>query len=492
MMTLNDATPDVIARMAADLPEGLFAAPEPRHLSEPRGRWQGRAGALARPRSTEEAAALVRAAAAARVGLVPWGGGTGLVGGQVAPDGPLPVLVAFERMAAVRAVHPDENVLLVEAGATLAAVQAAAEGAGRLFPLSLASEGSATIGGVLATNAGGVNVLRWGNARDLCLGLEAVMPDGSVWRGLKRLRKDNTGYDLRHLMIGSEGTLGLITAAALRLVPRPAVQAAALLAVPDPASALSLLHLAEDRLPGLVSAYELIARAGFDFLAETMPEVRSPWPGQAPEWSVLIDLGLPEGLDATEALAALWEAGQAQGLVSDAVVAQSAAQRAAFWRLRESIPLANRRIGAVSSHDISLPLSEVAGFIAAAGPALAALGPFRINCFGHLGDGNLHYNVFPPQGGRAADFADRRGAVKRLVHDMVHQRGGSVSAEHGIGRLKVEDLARYGDPARRAVMAAVKAALDPLGIMNPGALFGPAGTYANVTPRPGDAAVRPG
>ena len=429
------------------------------------------------------------------MGLVPWGGGTGLVGGQVAADGPLPVLVSFERMAAVRAVHAQENVLLVEAGATLAAVQAAAEGAGRLFPLSLASEGSATIGGVLATNAGGVNVLRWGNARDLCLGLEAVLPDGSVWHGLKRLRKDNTGYDLRHLLIGAEGTLGLITAASLRLVPRPAVQAAALFAVPSPAAALDLLHLAEDRLPGLVSAYELIARAGFDFLAETMPEVRSPWPGPAPDWSVLIDLGLPEGLDGEAALAGLWEAAEARGLVRDAVMAQSAAQRTGFWRLRESIPLANRRIGAVSSHDIALPLSELAGFIEAAGPALAALGPFRVNCFGHLGDGNLHYNVFPPPGRAAADFAAQRGAVKRLVHDMVHARGGSVSAEHGIGRLKVEDLARYGDPAHRAAMAAIKGALDPLGIMNPGALFGPfgpAGARANVTARPGDAAAATG
>ncbi|HMO08980.1 MAG TPA: FAD-binding oxidoreductase [Paracoccaceae bacterium] len=472
MGTLTDATPDVIAALSADLPAGLLSAPEPRHLTEPRGRWQGRAGALARPRSVEEAAALVRAAARLCVGLVPWGGGTGLVGGQVAPEGALPVLVSMERMTAVRAVHAQENVLVIEAGATLAAAQAAATGAGRLFPLSLASEGSATVGGVLATNAGGVNVLRWGNARDLCLGLEAVMPDGSVWHGLRRLRKDNTGYDLRHLMIGSEGTLGLITAAALRLVPRPAVQAAALLAVPDPGAALDLLHLAEERLPGLVSAYELIGRAGFEFMAETMPELRCPF-GTPPDWSVLVDLGLPAGLDPTEALGGLWEAGQARGLVTDAVMAQSDGQRTALWRLRESIPQANRRIGAVSSHDISLPLSELAGFIAAAGPALAALGPFRVNCFGHLGDGNLHYNVFPPPGRAAADFAGQRGAVKRLVHDMVHARGGSVSAEHGIGRLKVEDLARYGDPAHRAAMAAIKAALDPLGIMNPGALFGP-------------------
>lgn len=467
---LTDATPAFLDDLAALLPPGTLAAPEPRHLSEPRGRWLGMAGAVARPRAVEEVAAIVRACGAARVGIVPWGGGTGLVGGQLAPEGKVPLLVSLERMAAVRAVYPDENVLVIEAGATLAAAQAAASGAGRLFPLSLASEGTATVGGVLSTNAGGVNVLRWGNARDLCLGLEAVLPDGQVWQGLKRLRKDNTGYDLRNLIVGAEGTLGIITAASLRMVPPPAAVGTAWFAVPGPEAALALFHLAGARLPGLVSAFELVSRVGLDFLAEVGPEVRFPF-DPVPDWMVLAEVGLPAGLDAQEALEGLFAAGAAAGLCDDAVVAVSGAQRAAFWALREAIPVANRRIGAVSSHDISLPLGELAGFIASAGPAVAGLGPFRINCFGHLGDGNLHYNVFPPQGGRKEDWVAVRGAVKRLVHDMVHARGGSVSAEHGIGRLKVEDLERYGDPAKVAAMRAVKAALDPAGIMNPGAVL---------------------
>jgi FAD/FMN-containing dehydrogenase len=467
---LTDVTPAFLDALAATLPPGTLAPPEPRHLTEPRGRWQGAAAAVARPRSAGEVATILRACGAARVGIVPWGGGTGLVGGQVAADGPVPLMLSLERMAAVRAVYPDEDVLVIEAGATLAAAQAAAAAAGRLFPLSLASEGTATVGGILSTNAGGVNVLRWGNARDLCLGLEAVLPDGSVWNGLRRLRKDNLGYDLRNLIVGAEGTLGVITAASLRMVPQPAAVGTAFIAVPGPAAALDLLHLAGARLPGLVSAFEIIARAGLDFLAEVGPAVRPPF-DPVPDWMVLVDVGLPAGLDAGAALEGLFAAGLEAGLCSDAVMAQSAAQRAAFWGLREAIPIANRRIGAVSSHDISLPLGELAGFIAEAGPEVAALGPFRVNCFGHLGDGNLHYNVFPPRGGRKEDWAAVREAVKRRVHDLVHARGGSVSAEHGVGRLKVGDLERYGDPAKLAAMRAIKAALDPGGIMNPGAVL---------------------
>jgi FAD/FMN-containing dehydrogenase len=467
---LNPADPAFIAALAARLPEGTLRAPEPRHLEEPRGRWQGRAGVLALPRSTGDVAAIVAACAAARVGIVPWGGGTGLVGGQIAPDGPAVVLLSFERMRAVREVSPADGTMTVEAGVTLAAAQAAAEAAGRLFPLSLASGGTATVGGVLATNAGGVNVLRYGNARDLCLGIEAVLADGTVWHGLKRLRKDNAGYDLRDLIVGSEGTLALITAAVLRLVPRPAATGAALIAVPDPASAMRLLSLAEDVAGGCVSAFELMHRQGFDFLAETGLATTAPM-DPMPEWSVLVDLGLPAGLDPQRVLADLYERAAAAGLATDGVIAASGAQRAALWHLRETIPEANRRIGAVSSHDISVPLGAIPAFIARAGPALAALGTFRINCFGHLGDGNLHYNVFPAPGRRRADHEAQREAIKATVHDLVHALGGSVSAEHGIGRLKTADLVRYGDPAKVAMMRAVKAALDPRGILNPGAVI---------------------
>lgn len=474
---LSPATPEFLETLAAQLPPGTLRAPEEAELVEPRGRIQGQAAAVVRPRSVDEVAAVVRACAGARVGIVPWGGGTGLVGGQLMAEGPLPILLSLERMTAVRGAFPSENVLIVEAGATLAAVQAAAEGVGRMFPLSIASEGTARIGGVLATNAGGVNVLRHGNARDLCLGLEAVMADGSVWHGLRRLRKDNTGYDLRNLLIGSEGTLGILTAASLRLVPIPARQGAAFFAVTDPEAALRLLSLAQGMLPGLVSAFELIGRAGLEFLAETEIPHRPPF-AKTPDWMVLIDLGLPEGMSPEAALEALFAEAQEAGLSQDAVIAASAAQRDAFWALREAIPAANRRIGSVSSHDISLPLGEVAGFIAEAGRALAAMGDMRINCFGHLGDGNLHYNVFPARGRGRADYETLRPGVKRLVHDMVHARGGSISAEHGIGRIKVEDLERYGDPAKLVAMRAIKAALDPLGILNPGAVLRAGGAGA--------------
>ena len=467
----NPADPAFVATLAALLPEGTLRQAEPRHLEEPRGRWQGQSGPLALPRNTAEVALIVQACNAARVGIVPLGGGTGLVGGQIMPEGPLPLLISLERMTALRAAYPAENVIEVEAGMIVATAQETAAGMNRLFPLSLASEGTARVGGVLATNAGGVNVLRYGNARDLCLGVEAVLPDGSVFHGLKRLRKDNTGYDLRHLLIGSEGTLGIITAAALRLFPRPATTATALLAVPDPAYALRLLERAEARAAGMISAFELIQRQGPAFLAEHMPEVALPL-SPIPDWMVLVELGLPAGFENAEALmAGLLEEAMEAGLVTDGVVANSETQRAGLWRIRESIPLANRKVGAVSSHDISLPLSLIPDFIPQATAALAALGDMRVNCFGHLGDGNLHFNVFPAKGKSKADYLDRREAVKTLVHDMVHGMGGSVSAEHGLGRLKVADLERYGDPAKVAAMRAIKAALDPHGIMNPGAVL---------------------
>ena len=468
---LNPASPEFLRRLAATLPEGMLAAPEPRYLEEPRGKWHGIAGGVARPVVVQDVATILRAAAEARVGIVPWGGGTGLVGAQIKTEGPMPLIVSLERMNRLRGLYADENVAVVEAGMILADVHAAALAADRIFPLSLASQGSCQIGGNLATNAGGVNVLRYGNARDLCLGLEAVLPDGSIWHGLRRLRKDNTGYDLRNLLIGAEGTLGIITAASLRLYPRPVTEGAALLVVAGPEAALRLLSLAQAQLGGVVSAFELISGMGLQFLAETLPQVRQPF-ATPPEWMVLIDLGMAAGANPQTALETLFEAALAQGLVSDGLVAQSGAQRAAFWELRETIPLANRAIGPVSSHDISLPLGEIAGFIARMGPELAALGDWRINCFGHLGDGNLHYNVFPPKGRKAQDFSALQGEVQNLVHHRVAELGGSISAEHGIGRLKVADLARFGDKAKLAAMRAIKTALDPCGIMNPGAVLG--------------------
>ncbi|MFD1913094.1 FAD-binding oxidoreductase [Halodurantibacterium flavum] len=475
-------TADLTEMLATRLPRITLRPAEPRYLEEPRGRYSAPSGMLALPRDTAEVAQIVAACGELGIGILPYGGGTGLVGGQVDQGGAM-LILSLERMRAIRAIHPDENVLVAEAGATLAAVQAAAEGAGRLFPLSLASEGTAQIGGLLATNAGGVNVLRYGNARDLCLGLEAVLPDGRIWHGLRRLRKDNTGYDLRNLLIGSEGTLGIITAASLRLFPRPARRGAAMLVVPDPAAALALLTLAGGQIGAGIEAFELIGGAGPDFLREVMPEVRQPF-ATAPDWMVLIELGLGPAQDPAEALEQLFVAAHEAGLVEDGVIAQSEAQRAEFWTLRESIPEANRKIGAVSSHDIAVPLSSVPEFIARADAALAGMGDMRINCFGHLGDGNLHYNVFPAKGRSRHDYEALRPAIKEVVHDLVHALDGSVSAEHGIGRLKVADLERYGDPVKLDAMRAIKAALDPAGIMNPGAVLR-AELRTGVTPRPG-------
>jgi FAD/FMN-containing dehydrogenase len=467
---LTDASPEFVRHLATLLPEGRVIAPEPRFLEERRGRWAGRAAAVVRPRSVEEVSRVLAACNAGRVAVVPYAGGTGLVAGQVMPEGPLPIVLAVEAMAQIRAIYAQENVLVAEAGVILADVQRAAEIEGRLFALSLASEGSARIGGLLATNAGGVAVLRYGNMRDLVLGVEAVLADGTVINDLKRLRKDNTGYDLRHLLIGSEGTLGVITAASLRLHPRPAETGTAMIAVSSPQAALDLLNAAQARAPGLISAFELIHRQGLDFFAETGISLNSPL-SPVPEWQVLIELGLPPDQDPAALLGAIFADAQAMGIASDGVIAASEAQRAALWAIRESLPEANRKVGAVASHDISLPLSEIPGFLPRAAAAVAKVGAFRINVFGHLGDGNLHYNVFPMPGCTRAEVAYFAPAVTEAVHDLVHELGGSVSAEHGLGRHKVADLERYGDPGKRAAMRAIKAALDPVGILNPGAVL---------------------
>ncbi len=470
-MNLNPADESFRARLRDVLPEAALRDVAPRYLEEPRGRWHGQAAFVVAPADTWEVARAISAAGEARVGVVPYGGGTGLVGGQVMPDGPMPMILSLERMNRVHEIYPHENVLIAEAGAILEDVHTAAEAHDRLFPLSIAAKGSARIGGILSTNAGGVNVLRYGNARDLCLGIEAVLPDGAIYHGLTRLRKDNTGYDLRNLLIGAEGTLGVITQAALKLAPVPAESGTALLDVESPAAALRLLSLARAQVGEAVSAFELISGQGLEFLAETLPDLRRPF-DPAPGWMVLIELGLSGGAsDPQAALEQLFEAGLEAGLVRDGMVAQSGAQRDALWQLREQIPEANRLVGAISSHDIALPLSEIAPFIDRAGVALAKLGEFRINCFGHLGDGNLHYNVFPVRGRQRGDYPGMASKVQEMVHDMVVALGGSFSAEHGVGRLKTRDLERYGDPARLAAMRAIKSALDPVGIMNPGAVL---------------------
>lgn len=469
-MPLNSADASFAASLRGDLPAAAFRPLTANYLEEPRGYYQGQAGFVVAPASVEEVAAVLRAANSAAVGVLPYGGGTGLVGGQVMPDGPAPVILSLERMNRIRAVHPDENILIAEAGVILADIQAAAAEANRLFPLSLAAEGSAQIGGNLATNAGGTGVLRYGNSRDLCLGLEAVLPNGDIWHGLSRLRKDNTGYDLKNLLIGSEGTLAVITAATLKLSPNPSDIGTAMMVVPSPKQALELLTLARDRVGDGVSAFELISGMGLSFLQEVLPDVRQPF-AVPPGWSVLIELGLSGGQSSAAALENLFVDAADRGLVTDGLIAQSQSQRQDFWSAREQIPAANRRVGAICSHDVSIPLSRIADFIEQATAQLGQIGEFRINCFGHLGDGNLHFNVFPTKGKTRDAYADQREKLKRTVHDLVHVYQGSFSAEHGIGRLKTQDLQTYGDPVKLRAMAAIKQVLDPNGIMNPGAVF---------------------
>ncbi len=469
-MTLNPVADDFVNLLRAEIPAATFKSTAPHYLEDPRGISPGTAGQVVAPASVNEVSAIISRANAARIAVVPFGGGTGLVGGQLIPHGPTPLVLSLERMNAIRDVRADDNTMIVEAGAILHDVRAAAEIADRLFPLSLTSQGSCEIGGNLATNAGGVNVLRYGSARDLCLGLEAVLPDGRIWHGLTRLRKDNTGYDLKNLLIGSEGTLGVITAASLRLYPRPEREGAALMVVKDPKAAVALLAIARELIGECVSAFELINGTGLEFLSETMPDVRQPF-SDIPDWAVLIDIGLAGGADPAESLARIYETGTQAGLVSDGLVAQSEAQRQAFWSLRDAIPEANKHIGPIASHDISLPIGSINAFIKKGAEVIASKGDFRINVFGHLGDGNLHYNVFPARGRQKSDYPGISENIKRIVYDLVAEFDGSFSAEHGVGRLKVEELERYADPAKLSAMRAIKAALDPNGIMNPGAIL---------------------
>ena len=471
-MALNTITPDFLDRLRRKLAPDVFREITQNYLEEPRRSLHGRAAAVLAPGKAEEVSLILKEANKARIGVVPYGGGTGLVGAQIYTGETAPLVLSLERMKAIRDVDMRGNVLVAEAGATLHEVHEAAEAVDRLFPLSLASEGSCQIGGNLATNAGGINVLRYGNMRDLCLGLEVVLPSGEIWNGLSRLRKDNTGYDLRHLLIGAEGTLGVITAASLKLFPRPAETATAAFVVPDPAAAIKLLEISRKQAGEAVSAFELIAGTGFTFLKATGID-HKPFFAETPEWSVLMDLGTSAGANAVALMESIFAEAFDAGVVLDGVIAASERQRQDLWTVRESIPEANHRIGAIRSHDISVPIASVPEFIAKTKAKFAADGDYRINCFGHLGDGNLHFNVFPPEGKHRDDYpAGTKEKVQRIVHDMVAEFAGSISAEHGIGRLKSADLQHYGDPAKLAAMRAIKAALDPNGIMNPGAIFG--------------------
>jgi FAD/FMN-containing dehydrogenase len=434
-----------------------------------RKRYRGKALAVVRPASTEQVAHVVKLCAAQGVSIVPQGGNTGLVGGGVPNASGTQVVLSLQRMNRVRAIDADNLTMTVDAGCVLHAVQEAARAAGFWFPLSLAAEGSCTIGGNLATNAGGTQVLRFGNARDLCLGLEVVTPHGEVWHGLSGLRKDNTGYDLRHLMIGSEGTLGIITGATLKLAPQPAASMTAMATCADLPACVRLLSLARQRLGDTLTGFEVMNDVSLALVAQHMPQLRQPLP--AAPWSVLLELSDQQSAEhARTQFEALLEAALEQQVIDDAAVAESVAQSRTMWHLRESIPLAQAEEGLNIKHDVSLPVSRIAAFCAAAQAQLTREVPgSRLVNFGHLGDGNLHFNVQAPLGGDAAAFLKgEESRVNTIVYDCVGAHGGSISAEHGVGALKVGELAARKDATALSMMRAVKAALDPQGLMNPG------------------------
>jgi FAD/FMN-containing dehydrogenase len=433
-----------------------------------RGRYRGSALALVLPGSTAEVAAVVSICRELRIPIVPQGGNTSLCGAATPAGDGRAIVLSLTRMQRVRACDAANAALTIEAGAPLASAQAAAASHGMMFPLSLASEGSCTIGGVLSTNAGGTAVLRYGNARELVLGLEAVLADGQVFDGLRSLRKDNTGYDLKQLFIGAEGTLGVITAAVLKLFPEPRSRATALAAVTDVEAAVRLLGALREALADRLVGFELMSAFSTSLSRKNHPHLPDPLPGHP--WYVLVqaDDAAPDGAMAERTEAALARAADA-GIIQDAAVANSEAQAAALWALRENISEGQRREGPNIKHDISLPVSAIPRFLRDAESALErALPGIRFVIFGHLGDGNLHYNLSGPEGTAAADFMGSEAIANRIVYDLVDAAGGSISAEHGIGQLKRGELRRYKSGVEIELMARVKAALDPEGILNPG------------------------
>ncbi|MCU6433252.1 FAD-binding oxidoreductase [Undibacterium sp. Jales W-56] len=442
------------------------------YVTDWRKRFKGKALAILRPGTTEQVAHLVRLCNTHMVTIVPQGGNTGLVLGSVPDQSGKQVVMSLTRLKRIRQIDPINNTLTVEAGCLLAEAQNAAGQIQRLFPLSLASEGSCTIGGNLSTNAGGTGVLQYGNARELCLGLEVVTANGDIWDGLRGLRKDNTGYDLRDLYIGAEGTLGIITAAVLKLYPQPKAQVTALAAVTSPDAALSLLALAQAHAGATLTAFELMSAVCVELVRKHFPEIAAPTLTPSPEY-VLLEISDHESEShANTLLENLLNSAMESHIVTDAVVATSLQQSKALWHLREHISMAQAAEGKNIKHDVSLPISEIARFVESTN---ALLQEAFIGCqmviFGHLGDGNLHYNVSPPKDMPDSSFILYQATINQIVHDNVHRFGGSISAEHGIGMLKKEELLRYKSPLEIQLMRHIKAALDPQNLMNPGKIL---------------------
>ncbi len=437
---------------------------------EPRDLYHGRALSVVKPSSAEEVARVLAFCNESGTSVVPQGGNTGLVGGQVTDDSGAQIILSLQRLDRIREVDPACDSMTLEAGVTLLRAQQIAESVDRYFPLSLASEGSCTIGGVLATNAGGVHVIAYGSARDLALGVEVALADGRIVSGLSKLRKDNTGYDLSRLFIGSEGTLGVITAATLKLFPRLRGRVTAFVALADPAAALELLTFVKGEAGSAVQAFELLPRIALDFVARHCA-ARDPFATPHP-WYALVECAYAREEGSEEEVLDILQRASAAGLIDDATVAASLAQRNALWRLRELVPEAQKHEGGSIKHDVSVPLPHVAAFIAEAGAAVEKLIPgVRPVPFGHMGDGNIHYNLSQPIGADKAAFLARWREANDVVHGIVARYGGSISAEHGIGQLKRDLLAQVKDAAALSVMRAIKASLDPRGVLNPGKLL---------------------
>ena len=439
------------------------------YLVESRGLYHGASPLVLRPGSVEEVSRILALATETGTAIVPQGGNTGHVGGSVPREGASDIVLSLSRLNRIRDVDPVGNVIAADGGTVLAEIHKAAAAVDRLFPLSLGSEGSCQIGGNLSTNAGGTAVLAYGNMRQLCLGLEVVLPTGEIWNGLRRLKKDNTGYDLRDLFIGAEGSLGVITGAVLKLFPRPLGHEVAFAGLRSVKDALALFERASSRCGAALTGFELMPRLGVDFTTRHIPGVRDPLPTRH-DWYVLIDISTSDAAEtATRMMEALLAEGIESGLVEDAAVAASEDQRRALWHMRESMSSAQKPEGGSIKHDISVPVSAIPDFMAEADAAvLAAIPGARLCSFGHMGDGNIHYNISQPVGADKQAFLDRWREINHLVHGIVLKYNGSISAEHGIGQLKRDELAAVRAPIEMDLMRRVKHAFDPAGIMNPG------------------------
>lgn len=439
------------------------------YVTERRDLYEGRAALIVRPSSVSEVSAVMKCAFEKGVAVVPQGGNTGLVGGGVPFAGGQEIVLSLSRLNKIREIDPLNDSITVDAGVVLSDIQQAAESVDRLFPLRIASEGSCQIGGNLSTNAGGTSVLQYGNTRDLALGLEVVLADGEIWNGLRALRKDNTGYDLKQLFIGAEGTLGIITGALLKLYPRPCDRQVAIVGLRDLPAAIEFLALAKANSSHQLSAFELLPRLGLDYVCRHIPQTEEPLSERC-EWNVLLEIsGGRSPDDLRPVIEAVLEAAYMKGLLRDGVIAVNAKQAAAFWRLRESFSDAQKPEGGSIKHDISVPVSKIPAFIERASVAIQNLIPgVRIIAFGHIGDGNVHFNPSQPIGADKKWFLDQWESVSRLVHDIAVDLGGSISAEHGLGRMKRLEILRYKSPVEMDLMRRLKSVLDPKNILNPG------------------------